>query len=85
MTLGDTSRLKLIDCDSTDIGGCNTPFKTPVRYLEVKINQTLSMHEHAAVSKLRQFRSSHICLCLSEEIPNVSGPFYQVAMAEEVK
>ena len=36
-----------------------------------------------AVSKLRQFRSPHICLCLSEETLKASGPFYLVS--REVK
>ena len=38
-----------------------------------------------AVSKLRQFRSLHICLCLSEEILKASGPFYLMSMPGEVK
>ena len=38
-----------------------------------------------AVSKLRQFRSPHICLCLSEETLKASGPFYLVSMPGEVK
>ena len=29
-----------------------------------------------AISKLRQFRSPHICLCLSEETLKAGGPFY---------
>ena len=29
-----------------------------------------------SVSKLRQFRSPHICLCLSEETLQAGGPFY---------
>ena len=33
------------------------------------------------VSKLRQFRSPHICLCLSEEILKAGGPFYMVSMS----
>ena len=36
-------------------------------------------------SKLRQFRSPHICLCLSEETLKASGPFYLVSMPGEVK
>ena len=32
-----------------------------------------------AVSKLRQFRSPHICLCLSEETLIAGGPFYLVS------
>ena len=39
----------------------------------------------AAVSKLRQFRSPHICLCLSEETLKTDGPFYLVSMPGEVK
>ena len=38
-----------------------------------------------AVSKLRQFSSSHICLCLSEETLKADGPFYLVSMPGEVK
>ena len=38
-----------------------------------------------AVSKLRQFRSSHISLCLSEKTLKAGGPFYLVSMPEEVK
>ena len=37
-----------------------------------------------AVSKLRQFRSPYICLCLSEEILKAGGPFYLVSMPGEV-
>ena len=38
-----------------------------------------------AVSKLRQFRSPHICLCLSEETLKAGGPFFLVSMPGEVK
>ena len=38
-----------------------------------------------AVSKLRQFRSPRVCLCLSEETLKAGGPFYLVSMAGEVK
>ena len=40
------------------------------------------------VSKLRQFRSRHICVCLSEETIKAGGPFYQILVgvcAGEVK
>ena len=37
------------------------------------------------VSKLRQFRSSQICLCLSEETLKAGGPSYLVSMPGEVK
>ena len=38
-----------------------------------------------AVSKLSQFCSRDICLCLSEETLKVGGPFYLVSMPGEVK
>ena len=38
-----------------------------------------------AVSKLRQFCSLHICLCLLEETLKAGGPFYLVSKPEEVK
>ena len=38
-----------------------------------------------AVSELRQFRSPHICLCLSEETLKAGGPFYLVFMPGGVK
>ena len=38
-----------------------------------------------AVSKLRQFCSTHICPCLSEETLKAGGPFYLVSMPGEVK
>ena len=34
---------------------------------------------------LSQFRSLHICLCLSEETLKANGPFYLVSMPGEVK
>ena len=37
------------------------------------------------VSKLRQFRSPHICLCLLEETLKASGPSYLVSMPGDVK
>ena len=37
------------------------------------------------ISKLRQFRSPHICLCLSEETLKAGGPFYLVSVPGEVK
>ena len=38
-----------------------------------------------AVSKLRQFRSPHICLYLSEKTLKAGGPFYLVSVPGEVK
>ena len=37
------------------------------------------------ILKLRQFRSPHICLCLSEDTLKAGGPFYLVSMPGEVK
>ena len=37
------------------------------------------------ISKLRQFRSPHICQCLSEETLKAGGPFCLVSMPGEVK
>ena len=38
-----------------------------------------------AVSKLGQFRSPHICLCLLEETLKAGGPFCLVSLPGEVK
>ena len=38
-----------------------------------------------AISKLRQFRSPHICMCLSEEILKADVPFYLVSTPGEGK
>ena len=38
-----------------------------------------------AVSKLKQFRSPHICLCHSEETLKAVGSFYTGSMPGEVK
>ena len=38
-----------------------------------------------AVSKLRQFHSSHICPFLSEDTLKPGGPFYLVSMPGEIK
>ena len=46
MPVGATSRLRVIDSKSTRIGGIDVPFQTSVTYLDVKIDQTLSMQNH---------------------------------------
>ena len=38
----------------------------------------------ATISKLRQYHSPHICLCLSEDTLKASGPFYLVSMLNSV-
>ena len=49
------------------------------------VNQETGSIPPTVVSKLRQFCSSHICLCLSEETLKAGGPFYLVSMSGEVK
>ena len=43
MTVGTSSRLSRVDCDSANIGSGNIPFKTSVKNLGVKFDQILSM------------------------------------------
>ena len=50
----------------------------------------IQSHNHpfeppTAVSILRQFRSPHICVCLTEETLKAGGPFYLVSVPREVK
>lgn len=45
MPVGASSRLRLIGSDSIDLGGASIHFQTPVKYLGVKLDQTLSMHD----------------------------------------
>ena len=69
MAVGSSSRLRLIGSDSACIGNNNIPFKTVVKYLGVKIDQTLSMHDHinsiCRVSFLELRRIASIRRCLS--------------------
>ena len=44
-----------------------------------------SILDGCSISKLRQFRSPRICLCLSEETIKAVGPFYLVSTPGEVK
>ena len=44
MAVGTSSRLSRVDCNSANIGGSNIPFNS-VKYLGVKIDQTLSMQD----------------------------------------
>ena len=45
MAAGTSFRLSRVDCNSTIIGGSHIPFNTSVKYLGVKIDQTLSMQD----------------------------------------
>ena len=45
MAVGTSSRLSRVDCNSVNIGSSNIPFKTPVKYLVVQTDQTLSMQD----------------------------------------
>ena len=60
------------------IGGCALERRTVNREDGGSIPPT-------AVSKLRQFRSPHICVCLSENTLKAGGPFCLVSMLGEVK
>ena len=63
MSVGTSSRLSQVDCNSENIGGSNIPFKTSVKYLGVKIDQTFSMQDQitsvcrAFFPKLRRLAS----------------------------
>ena len=59
-------------------GGCAVQRRTVNRGDDSSIPPT-------AVSKLKQFLSPHICLCLSEETLKAGNPFYLVSMPGEVK
>ena len=45
MAVGTSSCFSRVDCNLTNIGSSNIPFKTSVKYLGVKIDQTLSMQD----------------------------------------
>ena len=45
MAVGTSARLRLVDRDSANIEGSNIPFKMFAKYLGVKIDLTLSMHD----------------------------------------
>jgi hypothetical protein len=45
MSVGATSRLRLIGNDSVNLGGTNISFQASVKYLGVKLDQTLSMQD----------------------------------------
>ena len=59
MAVGTSSRLSQVDCNLANIGGSSIPFKTSVKYLGVKTDQTLSVPDqissvcHASFLKLR--------------------------------
>ena len=45
MPVGASSRLRLVDSESANIGGNDIAFKTCIKYLGVRMDQTLSMHD----------------------------------------
>ena len=45
MSVGTSSRLSQVDCNSENIGGSNIPFNTSVKYIVVKIDQIFSMQD----------------------------------------
>ena len=48
MPVGTSSNLKLVNCESASIGGNDIVFKKAVKYLGVKIDQTLSMQDQVS-------------------------------------
>ena len=68
--VGTSSRLSRVDCNSANIGDGNIPFKTSVKDLGVKIDQSLSMqdqrHSVCRASFLELRRLASIRLYLSE-------------------
>ena len=63
MAVGTSSRLSRVDCNSANIGGSDIPFKTSLKYLGLKSNQTLSMRDQicsvcrASLLELRRLAS----------------------------
>ena len=45
MAVGTSSHLSRVECNSANMGGSHIPIKTCVKYLDVKIDQTLSMQD----------------------------------------
>ena len=70
MAVGTSSRLSRVDCNSANIGGSNISFKTSVKYLGVKSDQTLSMQDQISrvcrVSFLELRSLTSIRPCYSE-------------------
>ena len=54
-SVGTSSHLSRIDCNSANIGGSSIPFKTSVKYLGVKTDQTLSMQDQISSVYLASF------------------------------
>ena len=50
MAIGTSLRLSRVDCNSANIAGSNIPFKTYMKYLGVKIDQTFSVQDQLALS-----------------------------------
>ena len=74
---GAARRYVLLMCASVGSGGCAVEHRTVNRGDGGSIPLT-------TVSKLRQFCSPHVCLCLSEETLKAGGPFYLVSMPGEI-
>ena len=74
MAVGTSSRLSRVDCNSANIGDSNIPFKTSVKYLGVKIDQTLSMQDQissvcrASFLKLRRLASGRPYLSKKQQL-----------------
>lgn len=79
MPVGAPSRLRLVGGGSVSIGGSDIHFQTSVKYLGVKIDQTLSMQEHigsvcrASFLELRRIASIRRYLSTSASAKLVSA------------
>ena len=63
MPVGASSCLRLVDSESANIGGNDITFKTCIKYLGVRIYQTLSMHDQI----------SSVCRASSLELRRISS------------
>ena len=48
MHVGSASRHESVDSECANTGGNSVPFKTPVTYLGVHLDRTLSMQQHTS-------------------------------------
>ena len=63
MAVGTSSHLSRVDCNSANIRGSSIPFKTSVKYLGVKIDQTLSKQDQiSSVCRASFFRITTPCI-----------------------
>ena len=72
MTVGAYFLLRPVDRYSANIGGTNTPFKTSVKYLWVKIDQTLSIQDQISSVCRASVQDCNFCVpSLRRYTPNL--------------